>query len=582
MSKKHIEKSPAPQATDSKPAAPVVAAPIGDVISPKRSRQVTLAVVIGMTVFFILRLFFLAHSSAPWDDAGAIDTVMRDPAHPSLTALTPPTDSPVKLMREHWSYAPAQFFLTKELVKYAKNYTELLFYGRLPSLILWYVGVLLAFWVFRQLLGDSQIILSVMLTVWTAFTLRGFVESSQGYNYAGGLPVCAFLVWLFVSPRGFATMTEPKKLWIPLLAGLAIGMTGWFTYQSPFVAMGGFLMLGAVCLWKRNFSAFLGIIAAGIAFTASVWWIWEAALKQTVKNVSVTGGSWAGGVPTGSLGEKLAFLPKAWFGVIESNFSVVLPSVASVAIAAVFVLLLVAGLVWLVKAKRIEGVELRALMFVALIVVIWTGLAFLKKAPLSQSRHTYILQFPLLLGLAIALKHLPVPRRVYAIGAALLVAGFAIGAPSFWRSIENRFDEPAIVKLLTEDQNAYLIQYRGGSSLDMFLLFREHPAWQQRIIDGTWAWPQIMQQLAAAPAYLTVYTYGMQAPITDEAVGIAKAAGFSVVPLQDIAPVGSVEPWRKNEYVGNGFHLYKLERSTNAPAAANLGKPTPNPSKEGN
>lgn len=561
MSKKHKGKSPAPQTAETKPAAPVTpVAQAGDV-SPKVAKQVTLGVLGLVTAFFILRLFFLAHSSAPWDDSGAIDTVTRDSTRPNLTVLTPPTESPVVLMRRHWSYAPAQFFLTKELVKHAKNYTELLFYGRLPSLLLWYGGVLLAFWVFRQLFGPRQVALCAALTIWTAFTLRGIVESSQGYNYAGGLPVSVFLLWLFVSPRGFAWLTEPKKLWIPVLAGLAAGMTGWFTYQAPFVVAAGFIMLGAVCLWQRNFAAFKGIIAAGLAFTVVVAWIWNAALRDTVKNVSVTGGSWAGGVPEGTLVEKLKFLPTAWFGVIESNFSVVLPSVASVAIAVVFVALLVAGLVRIAKSKQLDPVALRALGFVALMVVIWTALALLKKAPLSQSRHTYILQFPLLLGLGVALKYLPLPRRVYAIGAALLVAGFAVGAPAFWRSIENRFDEPAIKRLLTENPNAYLIQYRGGSSLDMFLLFREHPEWQQRVFDGTWAWPSIMQQLAGAPPQITVYTYGMQAPITEEGMAAAKAAGFSVVPLKNVPPVGSVEPWRKEQYVGNGFYLYKLERT---------------------
>lgn len=560
MSKKHKEKSPAPTVAESKPAvttAPTTAAV--DAFPPKLAKQVTLAVFIGITAFFILRLFFLAHSSAPWDDAGAIDTIMRDPSRPNPTALTPPSASPAVLMRQ-WSYAPAQFYLTKELVKFAKDYTGLLFYGRLPSLLLWYVGVLLAFWAFRQLLGKSQLALSAALTIWTAFTLRGIVESSQGYNYAGSLPCSALLLWLFISPRGFAWLTEPKRIWIPVLAGLAAGATCWFSYQCLFNAMGGFLMLGAISLWQRNFAAFKGIIPAGLAFSAVFGTVYNATLKYTLKNVSVTGGNWAGGLPGDSLVEKLKFLPTAWFQVIESNFSFVLPSIASVAIAAVFLVLLVAGLVRLVKSKRLDAVELRALAFVALIVVIWTGLAYLKKAPLSQSRHTYILQFPLLLGLGLALKFLPVPRRVYGIGAAVILIGFAAGAPAFWRSIENRFDEPGIKKLLTENPNSYLIQYRGGSSLDMFLLFREHPEWQQRVIDGTWAWPNIMQQLASAPPQITVYTYGMQAPITDEAIVAAKSAGFKVVPLQDIAPVGSVEPWRKEQYVGNGFHLYKLEK----------------------
>jgi hypothetical protein len=554
MSKKRKVKSPEFQAAESKPSAPVMAVVHpGEALPPRLARQITLAVLICLAVFFILRLCFLAHSSGPWDDSGAIDTISRNPNKLS----------PSVLMRQ-WSYAPAQFYLTQELVKFAKDYTGLLFYGRLPSLLLWFGGLLLAFQVLRHLLGPKQLALSAALTIWAAFTLRGIVESSQGYNYAGGLPCTVFLVWLFVSARGSGWLTEPKRIWISILAGLAAGATCWFSYQCLFVAMTGFLMLGAVCLWQRNFSAFKGIIPAGLAFSAVFWTVYESTLKYTLKNVSVTGGSWAGGVPEGTLVEKLKFLPTAWFGVIESNFSIVLPSIASVAITAAFVILLVAGLIQLWKSKRLDAVELRALAFVALIVVVWTALAFLKKAPLSQSRHTYILQFPLLIGLAMALKHLPVPRRVYALAAGLIVAGFAVGAPAFWRSIENRFDEPGIKQLLTENPNAYLIQYRGGSSLDMFLLFREHPEWQQRVFDGTWAWPNIMQQLAGAPPQITVYTYGMQAPITEEGIAAAKAAGFNVAPLKIVPPVGSVEPWRKDQYVGNGFYLYKLERINQA------------------
>jgi hypothetical protein len=421
--------------------------------------------------------------------------------------------------------------------------------------------VLLAFWVFRQLLGKQQLGLCALLTVWMALTLRGIVESSQGYNYAGGLPCSVFLLWLFSSSRGFGWLTEPKKLWIPILTGLAAGATCWFSYQCLFLALAGFATLGVVNLWQRNFAAFKGIILAGVAFSAVFGAVYHATLKYTLKNVSVTGGSWAGGLPGEALADKIKFVPTAWFGVIESNSSVVLPSAVSVAIAAMFVGLLVFGMVRLVKTKQLDATTVRVLLFVGLVILLWTALAFLKKAPLSQSRHTYILQFPLILALGIALRSIPMPRKVFALGVALLVAGFAAGAPAFWRSIENRFDEPGIKKLLVENPNAYLIQYRGGSSLDMFLLFREHPEWQQRVFDGTWAWPQIMQQLAGAPPQITVYTYGMQAPITEEGIAAAKAAGFNVVTLQNVPPVGSVEPWRKDQYVGNGFYLYQLERA---------------------
>lgn len=575
MRKKNRLKPTATAAPGAAPAESGAAITQAELCPPKLAFQIKLAVLIAITAFFILRLFFLAHTSAPWDDAGAIDTISRNPGKLS----------PVVLMRQHWSYAPAQFYLTEQLVKYAKDYTSLLFWGRLPSLLLWYGGLLLAFWTLRQVLGKSQLALSAVLTIWAAFTLRGILESSQGYNYAGSLPCSVFLLWLFVSPRGFVWMTEPKRLWIPLLAGLAAGLTGWFTYQSPFIAMGGFLMLGAVSLWQRNFAAFKGIIPAGLAFSAVIGWVWVKALSQTVKIVSVTGGSWAGGLPGDSLAEKLKFLPTAWFKVVESNFSIVLPSVASVVIATIAVALLFFGLARLVKSKRLDPVEVRALAFVALIVVIWSGLAYLKKSPLSQTRHTYILQFPLLLLLGVALKYLPVPRRVYAIGAAVIVAGFAAGAPVFWRSVKNHFDAPGLGKILTEDPNSLVLQYPGGSCLDYFLMIREHPEWGLRVADGTWQWAGYMQFLASsklqikawpqpdwnAPGFsitpylatsgsVSVYLIGVQTNILQRDMDICAANGFKVVPVQDIAPVGSVEPWRKDEYVGNGFHLYKLER----------------------
>ena len=63
MSKQRKAKSPGSQAPESKPAAPAMAAVHpGEALSPRMARQITLAVIVCLAVFFVVRLGFLAQA----------------------------------------------------------------------------------------------------------------------------------------------------------------------------------------------------------------------------------------------------------------------------------------------------------------------------------------------------------------------------------------------------------------------------------------------------------------------------------------------------------------------------------------
>ena len=518
----------------------------GQICPPVVAFKIKAVLLVAAVVFLLLRLYFLPLAMTTWDDTGSIDTVARNPNH----------ISPVVLMRQNWSFAPGQYFLTSALVRFAHDYTSLLFWGRLSSLLIWCAGLGLAYASFRHLLGKEYLVMRASLAVWMAISLRGLFDSSQAYNYVCAMPCSVLLAWLFVSPAGFAWLTEPRRLWRPALAGFAAAMLCWLTFQSLFIGLGGFLMLGTLCLWKRNFAAFKGIMAAGIAYSAVFWFVYSISLKY----VTSRGIGWPGGIPGDSLTDKLVFLPVAWFRVLENVFTFVLPPVGSAIVAAIVLTLAVWGFIRLAKAKRRDAVEMRILAFGAVLAIVWSGAAYAKLFPLSPTRHTYVLQFPLMLCLGVAMKYLRFSWRTYAIGTSIMVGVFAVSAPATWRSVKNQWDVAGVTKLLSDDPNSLLLQYPGGSCLDFLLLLREHPEWQTRVADGTWNWPAYMQHLAAAPAYISIYSVGVESAMGEKNTVAAEAAGFKVVLVKEIAATGTIEPWRSQYYPLNGFRLYKLER----------------------
>jgi len=546
MSKKTKLKVSKPVGEKTVSAPPPSIAQPQELCSPQWISKARIFLLVAAIAFLGLRLWYLSWPMASWDDAGAIDTI----AHSGKETST------VVLMRQ-WSYAPAQFFLTRVLVGFAHDYYSLLFWGRLPSLLIWAVTLVASFQVFRSLLGREYFALSMALTIWTAVTWRGLIESSQGYNYVCGYPAAVLLMWLFVSERGFGWLTEPKQLWRPAAVGCVVGLMCWATYQSVFVAAGGFLLVGIAALWRKNFQAFKGIIVGGLAFSLMFWFVYAYSLKY----VQSRGGSWARGLPGESLKEKFTFLPMAWMEVLESAWTFVPPRAGSIAVVCVLLAIVIWGGWRFIKARRNHPVELRLLGFVLIMALIWSVAAYAKIFPLSPTRHTYILQFPLIVMVGLAVKYLHVSRRGLVIASVVIVGAFLATAPNLLRTVRNNFDVAKIRSLLGEGPDTVLLGYRGGSCLDYLLLLTERPEWRQRMADGTWNWGGYMQSLAGAPPRLKIYTVGVQAPITQESIDICRTNGFKVTAVEEIPATGCIEPWRQDSYIPNSFYLYQIERN---------------------
>jgi hypothetical protein len=171
------------------------------------------------------------------------------------------------------------------------------------------------------------------------------------------------------------------------------------------------------------------------------------------------------------------------------------------------------------------------------------------------------LQFPFLLLAGVLMKYLHPSRRVCVTAAFVITAGFFLTTPILFRAVENRFDAARLRALLGENPNSLLLGYPGGSCLDYNLLTVEHPEWAQRMADGTWQWAGYMQHLASAPPQVSVYAVGVQSPMLARDVDICRAHGFKVEPVAEVAGVGSVEPWRKKDYIQNSFYLYRLSKA---------------------
>ena len=355
------------------------------------------------------------------------------------------------------------------------------------------------------------------------------------------------------------------------------------TYQGLFVSAVGFLALGIVTVWNKRWPAIKGLIAAGIAFSC----VFGLVYQYSLKHVTSRGGGF-GGVPGNTLWEKITFLPGAWFKVIENDFTFVPPPYGSLLVAIGVLLITAYGAYQIYWSKRLDPVEKRLLIYLAVLVVFWCVPPYFGAFPLSATRHTFILQFPLMLAFGLVLKHLHLSWRVYAGAMVVIAATFMATAPVLERSIRNHFDAAKISDILTSNPNALLLGYPGGSSLDYNLFLKAHPDWRVRMADGTWQWDGYMQFLANSqlqvrawpqPGWnmnnfapyigptnsVSVYLVGIQSPMIQRDLDICKKHGFKLVTVEEIAPIGSVEPWRfglpKDSYIGNSFYLYKLERA---------------------
>ena len=180
------------------------------------------------------------------------------------------------------------------------------------------------------------------------------------------------------------------------------------------------------------------------------------------------------------------------------------------------------------------------------------------KFPFGPTRHTYVLQGPILLAFSAALSALApaAPRRLQAwlapLGTLALAGLVAAGYPGFEDSIRNHFDMEAIRALARSAPGRVVIMNLPRSyTWEHHLLedsFRE-PRFSMRSGEALWA-----ASLKERPDAMVLFSH--RAPLTETSRHELQQAGCTVRTVREIPPVGSTE-LMGNINGGNGYFLYE-------------------------
>lgn len=128
------------------------------------------------------------------------------------------------------SYAPLQFFLTALCLHPHQDLTQVLFWGRLPSLLGNVLMMVLMILLCRRLFGRHGLVIAMALVSMIAFSWVNIITSLQMFNYALGAFSALVLIYFLVNCPG---LILPKSAWY---AGLLITLLCWASYQMIFFA----------------------------------------------------------------------------------------------------------------------------------------------------------------------------------------------------------------------------------------------------------------------------------------------------------------------------------------------------------
>jgi hypothetical protein len=194
---------------------------------------------------------------------------------------------------------------------------------------------------------------------------------------------------------------------------------------------------------------------------------------------------------------------------------------------------------------------------VVLLVLIWSAGALLGRFPLSPTRHTFILQVPILLFAAAGLRHLRIPRLAAWALPVILIAACAWHLPVLWQGIRNQVDLGRIERALDAHPEAAMVSAPGDYSWDHMLLLKARPDFAPRLFRE-----DLPELLAGRPRlFPELMLLSHRGPLGPSTRRRLEQAGLSrCQPLAAVEPQGSTE-LSANLNGGNGFYLILCRRS---------------------
>ncbi|HET7537870.1 MAG TPA: hypothetical protein VFJ90_15530, partial [Candidatus Didemnitutus sp.] len=267
----------------------------------------------------------------------------------------------------------------------------------------------------------------------------------------------------------------------------------------------------------------------------------------------------ASSLPGSGLGAKLMFPFKAWFDVLQNNLTFLPWGWGSGLIAGIALLVILAGLGRVLLKRDLLTRHAPLLIFIAVLATGFTAGPFLHLFPLGATRHSFILQVPLLCALALALQTIAIRPFAAKSVAAMVVAGSVLAAPTVFADTRNRVDYELIRSYFERWPDTRIADLPGGFTWEITYLARQDPVKLERI-----RWflqfkdPQALAKFLMQSDHALLVSH--RAPMTPEMRAILRSAGG-----MKISTLAEVEPGQGTELSGringgNGFFLYLVER----------------------
>ena len=378
----------------------------------------------------------------------------------------------------YWTYGPGQFVLGYPLWSIAGTWRNALYALRLPSAIAETIAALLIVWLLSKLSADRKLspFAGMFSAVLGLCSLRGMVESQQGYPYSAGcLCVALTAVLLYSMTRGRPNI-DPRRL--PLLIGI---LAFWgsiavaFSYQMTISIAASILAILIVAypdlrkphaFQQISYRSWIAGCTLSLAAVAAFGWLWVHYLADRLRNNQ--------GVPpwaafdvihwTGSPLQYLQAVVMKWVYFAGFSTTPVWPEEVGLSITRwIGFLLMVLVILGLKSLKRSNPLWQRIIGWYCLWMLIASFfLSLFGKMPFGVTRHSHFLLPALLLlsGFGEAnllskikehfVKSFNFAPWLLAAASGIIVTIFFFSFPTFHLATRNQFDMDRLVRLAND------------------------------------------------------------------------------------------------------------------------------------
>jgi hypothetical protein len=380
----------------------------------------------------------------------------------------------INITPQVWTYAPLQFYATNFFLQGKNSYDAIKFWGRLPSLCISLLGILLLMILLIKTHQQIQLTNMIFVVIAYSFSWQNIIYAWHMSNYAfGPTSAIALILILFIIDR-------KKEMTTSNLVALTfcVGILSYTHYQILFFIPAFFVN---ILFRKRNEKWIISkMIISSLGYCIIVYPMYHLYLKKLVsKGIN----NWN----QGEFGQYSFHLPdsdffqKVFYSIdfFATNIFDVLSSLFAIAPQGHyfnhFYLTIIIGLMILGCYHNIKTNQ-RFILFFTTLMATWMTLVIVGKITLSPTRHSLILLPPFCLlifnGLSVTENFSTWLRRIteplkYLMILSIFIS-FFISMPFELQSRRDPFDEKIISRIIQDHKVDTIFSY--GATWNPFLM----------------------------------------------------------------------------------------------------------------